>query len=262
MGILDGKTVLITGVRTKHSIAYEVAKLAVEQGAEVILTAPPADMKRAQRTATQISEQLPVLEFDVTADGSAERLEALLRDRGVTALHGVLHAIAYAPASCISRDYTSAPWEDVSVALQVSAYSLLTLANACRPFMSDGGSIVVLTLDSTTTWDGYGWMGAAKGALESCIRYLARDFGAHGIRVNGVSAGIIESMSAQGIEGLRTYRRAWEERAMMNWDSTNAEPVGRTCVALLSDWLPATTAEIIHADAGLHAVGDFTQVSP
>jgi enoyl-[acyl-carrier protein] reductase I len=253
--LLAGKRLVITGVLTDASIAFSVARLAQEQGAELVLTS----FGRAQSITERVARKLPsppdVLTLDVSSPADVAALTAELTERWGR-VDGVLHAIGFAPETCLGGDIMRAEWDDVAVALQVSAYSLKTLAAVVRPLMADGGgSIVALDFDATKAWPAYDWMGVAKAALESCCRYLARDLGAEGIRVNLVAAGPLKTMAAKSIPGFGRFEEVWSERAPLGWDVTDPEPVAKACVALLSDWFPATTGEMLHVDGGFHAIG-------
>jgi enoyl ACP reductase len=252
-GLLDGKRLLITGVITDSSIGFHAAKVAQEQGATVVLTGF-GRMSLVERIATRLPETSPVIEMDVT---NAEHLDGLadrVREH-VDGLDGVLHSIAYAPPSCLGAPFVEAPWEDVATALQVSAYSLKALAMACLPLMGRGGSIVGLDFDARVAWPAYNWMGVAKAALESTTRYLARDLGPKGIRVNLVAAGPLGTMAAKSIPGFTVLRDSWGDRAPLGWDTADATPVAKSVCALLSDWMPATTGSMVWVDGGVHAVG-------
>jgi meromycolic acid enoyl-[acyl-carrier-protein] reductase len=195
------------------------------------------------------------VELDVTDPADLARLPELVGDH-VDGLDGVMHSIAFAPPSCLGGDFLDAPWEDVATAVHVSAFSLKSLAVATLPlFGPDGGSLVGLTFDARVAWPAYDWMGVAKAGLESTARYLARELGPKRIRVNLVAAGPIRTMAAKSIPGFSEFEDAWNGRAPLGWDNSDAEPVARTCVALLSDWLPATSGEMVHADGGFHAMG-------
>jgi enoyl-[acyl-carrier protein] reductase I len=170
-------------------------------------------------------------------------------------IDGVLHAIANAPQAALGGNFLHTEWADVAKAFQVSTYSLKALAMAALPLMKPGGSIVGLDFDASQAWPAYDWMGVAKAGLESCARYLARDLGPKGIRVNLVAAGPIQTMSERSIPGVSAFESLWPERAPLGWDVSDARPAARACVALLSDWFPATTGEIVHVDGGVHAVG-------
>lgn len=255
MGILDGSRILVTGVLTDASLAYGVARLAQEEGAEVLLTGFGRGMSLTQRTARKLPTTPDVLEVDVSNPEHLDALTTELQSRWGR-VDGVLHSIGFAPESCLGDKFMDAPWEDVSVALHVSAYSYKALASAVRPLMQEhGGSILGLTFDARVAWPAYDWMGVAKAALESTSRYLARDLGADGIRVNLVAAGPMKTIAAKSIPGFSRFEDVWDERAPLGWDVTDSTAVSRTCVAMLSDWFPSTTGEMVHVDGGYHAMG-------
>ena len=250
--LLSDKRILVTGVLNDASIAFAVARRAQQEGAEIVLTSFGRAMSLTQRAARRLPSEPPIVELDVSAPPHLESLAERVGGR----VDGVLHAIGFAPESCLGGGFLSAPWEDVAIALQVSAYSLKSLAVACRPLMAEGGSIVGLDFDnSRVAWPVYDWMGVAKAALESTARYLARDLGADGIRVNLVAAGPIRTIAARSIPGFEQFEDAWSTRAPLGWDVKDASPVATACVALLSDLFPATTGEILHVDGGYHAIG-------
>jgi enoyl ACP reductase len=256
MGLLDDKKILVTGVLTDASLAFAVARTAQQEGATVALTGAGRGLSITERTAKRLPTTAPVLELDVTQPEHGAAVAEWLRSEWGS-VDGALHSIGFAPATCLGGNFMSASWEDVSVAVEVSAYSLKTLAEIVVPLMTgaSGGSIVGLDFDATVAWPAYDWMGVAKAALESTARYLARDLGPRGVRVNLVAAGPIKTMAAKSIAGFSTFEAGWPERAPLGWDSRDSEPVARACVALLSDWFPATTAEIVHVDGGYHAMG-------
>ena len=254
MGLLDGKNILITGVLTDSSIAFHVARVAQEQGANIVLTGF-GRMSLVERIARRLPDPPPVLELDVT---STEQLDSLAGRVGehAASLDGVLHAIGNAPTSALGGNFLDTSWSDVSAAVQVSTYSLKSLAMAALPLMKErGGSVVGLDFDASLAWPSYDWMGVAKAGLESCARYLARYLGQHQIRVNLVAAGPLRTMAAKSIPGFEQFESMWDGRAPLGWDLSNHEPAARACVALLSDWFPATTGEIVHVDGGVHAMG-------
>jgi len=253
MGFLEGKRLLVTGVITDQSIAFSVAKLAQENGATVVLTGF-GRLSLVERIAKRLPAPPPVIELDVTDDEHLGTLSARVGEH-VDGLDGVLHSIGFAPASCLGGGFLDAPWADVATAVQVSTYSYKSLATACLPMMSPGGSIVGLTFDATVAWPVYDWMGVAKAGLESCNRYLARYLGAKGIRSNLVSAGPLRTMAARSIPGFEQFEDTWVAKAPLGWDLTDQEPAARACLALMSDWFPATTGEIVHVDGGFHALG-------
>lgn len=249
--LLDGKRILVTGVLNDASIAFTVARRAQEEGAEVVLTSFGRVMRLTERTAKRLPAEAAVVELDVSNPGDLDALA----ERVGGHLDGVLHAIGFAPESCLGGGFLTAPWEDVAVALQVSAYSLKALGVAALPLMSPGGSIVGLDFDNTQAWPVYDWMGVAKSAFESTARYLARDLGPEGVRVNLVAAGPIRTMAAKSIPGFEAFEEVWAQRAPLGWDIRDPEPVANACVALFSDLFPATTGEMLHVDGGFHAVG-------
>jgi enoyl-[acyl-carrier protein] reductase I len=254
MGLLDGKRLLITGVITDASIAFAVAKQAQLEGAQVILTGF-GRLSLVNRVAGKLPQPAPVIELDVTNPEHLAALPDQVREHA-DGLDGVLHSIAFAPASCLGGGFLDAPWEDVSTAVQVSAFSFKSLAVATRPlFGPAGGSIVGLTFDATVAWPAYDWMGVAKAGLESTSRYLARELGPDKIRVNLIAAGPIRTMAATSIPGFAKFEDAWADRAPLGWDNADATPVARSALALMSDWFPATTGEIVHVDGGYHAMG-------
>ncbi|MDQ3153808.1 MAG: enoyl-ACP reductase FabI [Actinomycetota bacterium] len=253
VGLLEGKRLLITGVITDASIAYHVARVAQEQGAQVVLTGY-GRLRLVERIAQRLPQPAPVLELDVADQGQLDSLADRVSEH-VDGLDGVLHSVGFAPASCLGGEFLNAPWEDVATAMQVSAFSLKSLAVACRPLLGRGASIVGMDFDNRQAWPAYDWMGVAKSALESTCRYLARDLGPDGIRVNLVAAGPVKTMAARSIPGFAAFEEAWDGRAPLGWDVTDPEPVAKSCCALLSDWLPATTGSMVWADGGFHAIG-------
>jgi enoyl ACP reductase len=244
MGLLTGKRVVVTGVLTDASLAFGVARMAQEEGADVVLTGAGRGLSLTERTARKLSQPAPVFELDVTVP---EHLAAV---RAHVAGHwggvdGVLHAIAFAPQSALGGHFLEAGWDDVAVAVHVSAYSLMT----------DGGSIVGLDFDARVAWPAYDWMGVAKAALESTSRYLARELGPKGIRVNLVAGGPVRTMAAKSIPGFARFEDVWSDRAPLGWDVNDGTAIAKACVALLSDWFPLTTGEMLHVDGGYHAMG-------
>jgi len=254
MGLLDGKRLLITGVITEQSIAFAVARVAQEQGAQVVLTGF-GRMSLVERVARKLPQEAPVIELDVTDDSHLNGLADRVREH-VDGLDGVLHSIGFAPASCPGGGFLDAPWADVATAVQVSTYSLKSLSVAALPLFGEaGGSVVGLTFDATVAWPAYDWMGVAKAGLESASRYLARELGPRKIRVNLIAAGPLRTIAAKSIPGFSAFEDAWDGRAPIGWNNSDAEPVARTAAVLLSDWMPATTGEIVHVDGGFHAMG-------
>jgi meromycolic acid enoyl-[acyl-carrier-protein] reductase len=254
MGILDGKRLVITGVLTDASLAFGVAKLAQAEGADIVLTGAGRGLSLTERTARKLDTPPPVFELDVTQPAHLESVRdavAAQWDR----VDGVLHAIGFAPPACLGGDFMEATWDDVSVALHVSTYSFKALADAFVPLMTAGGSILGLDFDARVAWPAYDWMGVAKAALESTCRYMARELGPKGIRVNLLAAGPVRTMAAKSIPGFSRFEDVWNDRAPLGWDVNDPSPVARTAVALLSDWLPKTTGSMVWVDGGYHAMG-------
>jgi enoyl-[acyl-carrier protein] reductase I len=252
-GLLAGKRLLVTGVITDASIAFSTAKLAQENGATVVLTGY-GRMSLVERIAKRLPEPAPVIELDVTSPEQLAGLPDKVREH-TDGLDGVVHSIGFAPQSVLGGEFLNAQWDDVATALHVSTYSYKSLATACLPLMQPGGSIVGLTFDATKAWPVYDWMGVAKAGLESASRYLALHLGKQGIRSNLVSAGPLRTMAAKSIPGFEQFEDAWVERAPLGWDLDDKEPAAKAVCALLSDWFPATTGEIVHVDGGYHALG-------
>lgn len=255
MGILEGKNILVAGVTIDTSIGFATAKVAQEEGATVLISNFGRALSITRRIAKRLPVEPPVLELDVTDDEHLAGLADQVREH-VDHLDGVVHAIAYGnPQTILGGKFLEGPWPDVGQAVHVSAYSLQALAVACLPLMGNGGSVVGMTFDASVAWPGYDWMGFAKGALESCNRYLARDLGAHDIRCNLVSAGPLKTLAAKAIPGFERFEDEWAKRAPIGWDLQDLEPTARGAVALLSDFFPKTTGEIVHVDGGYHAMG-------
>ena len=252
--ILAGKRLLITGVITKDSIAYHVAEEAQREGASVLLTSFGRVRRMTERAAQRLPEPVEVLELDVNSEADLEALPAKLRGRW-EAVDGVLHAIAFAPEDAIGGRFMTAPADSAAQAFQTSAFSLKALAGALAPMMPRGGSVVGLDFDARVAWPIYDWMGVAKAALESVSRYLARDLGPSGIRVNLVSAGPLGTVAARGIPGFEQLAELWPAQAPLGWDIEDPSPVASAICFLLSDYSRAITGEIIHVDGGFHAVG-------
>ncbi len=219
-----------------------------------MLTGAGRGLRLTERTARKLPETPQVFELDVREPAHIERVREALAERWGT-LDGALHAIGFAPQNCLGGDFMAPGWDDVATALEISSYSLKALADLAAPLMPEGGSLVGLDFDASVAWPVYDWMGVAKAALESVSRYLARDLGRQGIRVNLVAAGPVRTMAARSIQGFSAFEDAWKTRAPLGWDVSDPEPVARACVLLLSDWLDATTGEIIHVDGGYHAMG-------
>ncbi len=253
-GLLEGKKVLVTGVLDRRSIAYSAARLASEQGAEIALSGFGRAMSLTKRTARRLDPEPPVLELDVNKPEDIEAIAGDLRERWGE-VHGIVHAIAFAPEDALGGNFLTTEWPSVATAVQTSAYSLKALSVGLADLMKPGASVVGLDFDARVAWPAYDWMGVAKAALESTSRYLARDLGARGIRVNLVSAGPLRTLAAKGISGFEEIEGEWGRQSPLGWNTGDPDPVGRAVVSLLSDWWPATTGELIHVDGGYHAMG-------
>jgi enoyl-[acyl-carrier protein] reductase I len=255
MGILEGKRVLVAGVTLNTSIAYHVAELAQREGATVLVSNFGRALSLTRRVVARLDPVPPVLEIDVTNPEHLAALPDLVREH-VDGLDGLVHSVAYAnPETALGGHFLDTPWEDVGTALHVSAYSMASLVRAARPVLAPGSSVVGLTFDGSISWPMYDWMGVAKAALESTSRYLARYLGEFDIRSNLVSAGPIDTLAKKAIPGTAELDHVWDTRATLGWDKTDAEPTAKAVVALLSDWFPKTTGEIIHVDGGVHSTG-------
>ncbi len=265
MGILDGKRLLITGVLTDASLAFGVAQKALDEGADIVLTGAGRGLSLTTRTARKLHRPdgrtgedvgIDVVEFDVTVAAQLVSLVDHLEQKW-GGVDGALHAIGFAPANCLGDDLSLATWEEVSMAIQISTYSLKVLAHGLLPLFkaAGGGSIVGLDFDATVAWPAYNWMGVAKAGLESLSRYLARDLGPHKVRCNLIAAGPVKTMAAKSIPGFSKFEDVWSDRAPLGWDATDSECVARACVALMSDFFPMTTGSMIHVDGGFHAMG-------
>ena len=254
MGLLENKRILITGVLTEASLAFGVAKIAQEQGADIILTGAGRGLSITKRTASKLPVTPDVLELDITNIDHIAQVRTTLHEKWGR-VDGALHAIGYAPPECLGDDFMNCEWDSVSTAIHISTYSLKALADVVVPLMTEGGSIVGLDFDATNSWPAYGWMGVAKSALESTSRYLARQLGPKNIRVNLVAAGPIKTIAAKSIPEFQQFEDGWNPQAPLGWDVHDIYPVAKSTVALLSDWFPSTTGEMIHVDGGFHSTG-------
>jgi len=252
--ILAGKRLLITGVITKDSIAFAAAEQAQREGATVLLTSFGRARRMTERAAQRLPEPVEVLELDVNKSEDLEALTGSLRERWGE-VDGVLHAIAFAPQDALGGAFMTAPADSAKQAFETSAFSLKALSAAVEPLMSAGGSIVGMDFDASVAWPIYDWMGVAKAALESVARYLARDLGPKGIRVNLVSAGPLGTVAAQGIPGFEQLADLWRRQAPLGWDTGDPAPVARAVCWLLSEYSEGISGEIVHVDGGFHAVG-------
>jgi len=254
-GILAGHRILVTGVLTPRSIAYGIAEACAGAGAELVLTSFGRAMSLTERSARRLPGNPPVLEMDITNPAQVSSAVAAAHER-LGGLDGAVHAIGFAPEDCLGGHFLETPWESVATALQVSAYSMQRLAAACAPLMPEsGGAMLTLTFDATVAWPLYDWMGPAKAALESVVRYLARDLGPRGIRVNTLAAGPLDTVAAKSIPGFAGLRRLWAEGAPLGWDTADNGPVADAAVFLLSRMARGISGEVVHVDGGFHSQG-------
>jgi len=253
--LLENKKLLITGVLTDDSIAWHTARVAQEQGAEIVCTGFGRGLRLTERSVQRLPEACDVLELDISDPSHVEAVAADLDSRWGR-VDGALHAIAFAPDDALGGNFLNTPVESAQTAFTVSAFSYKTLAVGLLPLMQEagGGALVAMDFDNTQAWPAYDWMGVAKSALQSVTRYLARDLGPHKVRVNAVSAGPLSTVAAKSIPGFSRFDEVWAERAPLRWDTADPDPVARMVCVLLSDWAPMTTGEIVHVDGGFHAV--------
>ncbi|HSR44574.1 MAG TPA: enoyl-ACP reductase FabI [Acidimicrobiia bacterium] len=253
--LLEGKKLVITGVVTDTSIAWHAARIAQEEGAEIVLTGFGRGMRLTERASKRLPKAADVLELDINDQSHMDALAADLHSRwGV--VDGALHAIAFAPQDALGGNFLNTPVESAVTAFRTSAFSYKTLAVGLAPLMrsAGGGALVALDFDNSQAWPIYDWMGVAKSALQSVTRYLARDLGADRIRVNAVSAGPLSTIAAKSIPGFQSLEKAWQQRSPIEWDSSDPTPVAQMVALLLSDWTPMTTGEVVHVDGGFHSV--------
>ncbi|GAA2182066.1 enoyl-ACP reductase FabI [Brooklawnia cerclae] len=256
MGILEGKNVFVTGVTLNTSIAYAVARIAQEEGANVIVSNFGRGMSLTRRVIKKLDPVPEVIDLNVTDPEQLAGLPGQLKELGFARLDGLVHSIAFAnPERALGGAFLQTGWDDVSLALHTSAYSLQSLTMSVRDMLVPGSSIVGLTFDATVSWPTYDWMGVAKAALESTNRYLARYLGPDGIRSNLVAAGPVDTIAKKAIPGSASFNDVWAQRAPLGWDPKDATPVAKAVVALMSDWFPATTGTMVHVDGGLHSTG-------
>ena len=252
--MLEGKRIVVTGVITRRSIAFSVAERAQQLGAEVLLTGFGRGRRMTERAAEKLPEPPDVLELDVNSPEDLEALTAELDSRWGR-VDGALHAIAFAPEDALGGNFLGAPAESAKAAFETSAYSFKALAASLQPLMQEGGGLVGLDFDASVAWPAYDWMGVSKAALEAVSRYLARDLGPAGVRVNLVSAGPLDTPAAGGIPGFEELASAWQRQAPLGWDVRDPQPVADAVCFLLSDLGRGVTGEIIHVDGGFHAIG-------
>jgi len=253
--LLEDKKLLVTGVLTDDSIAWHTARIAQEEGAEIVCTGFGRGLRLTERSVQRLPKTCDVLELDINDRDHVEAVVGELDDRWGK-VDGALHAIAFAPEDALGGNFLSTPVESAQTAFTVSAFSYKTLAVGLLPLMqkAGGGALVAMDFDNTQAWPAYDWMGVAKSALQSVTRYLARDLGPYNVRVNAVSAGPLSTVAAKSIPGFARFDDVWRERSPLSWDTSDPEPVARMVCVLLSDWATMTSGEVVHVDGGFHAI--------
>jgi enoyl ACP reductase len=253
--LLKGKRLLITGVLTDDSIAWHSARVAQEEGAEIVCTGFGRGLRLTERSVQRLPEPCDVLEMDINDPAHMDAVVGDLEKRWGS-IDGALHAIGFAPEDALGGNFLNTPVESAQTAFTVSAFSYKTLAVGLLPLMqkAGGGGLVAMDFDNSQAWPAYDWMGVAKSALQSVTRYLARDLGRDNVRVNAVSAGPLSTVAAKSIPGFSRFDEVWGERSPLKWDTSDPDPVARMVCVLLSDWAKMTSGEIVHVDGGFHAI--------
>jgi enoyl ACP reductase len=259
MGLLNNHRILVTGVLTDDSLAFGIAKRALEEGATIALSGAGRGTSLTKRTARKLGDVGEVIELDVTEPAQIEAAAEELTSR-FGRLDGLVHAIGFAPQSCLGSGMFTAPFEDVAVAMNISTYSLAALVGAFRPLLAKseaqgGASVIALDFDGSRAYPQYDWMGVMKAGLESLGRYLAREVGPDKIRVNMLAAGPVRTIAAKSIPGFSQFEDTWSEKAPLGWDVYDSSAVADTAVAMLSPLLRGTTASIVYVDGGFHSMG-------
>jgi enoyl-[acyl-carrier protein] reductase I len=259
MALLNDHRILVTGVLTDDSLAFGIAKRALEEGATVALSGAGRGLSLTKRTARKLGDVGEIIELDVTDPNQVEAAVAELTTR-FGRLDGLVHAIGFAPPSCLGSGMFTAPFDDVATALQISTYSLAALVGAFRPLLQKsealgGASVIALDFDGSRAYPMYDWMGVMKAGLESLGRYLAREVGPDQIRVNMLASGPIRTVAAKSVPGFSQFEDAWSERAPLGWDVYDSSAVADTAVAMLSPLLRGTTASVVYVDGGYHSMG-------
>jgi enoyl-[acyl-carrier protein] reductase I len=246
--LLEGKTALILGVANKWSLAYAIAQAFRREGAKLLLT---YQGERQKETVDELGGELgatAIFDCDVTRDADLIRLTETLQPHGK--LDAVVHSIAFANREDLSRPFVETSREGFALANDVSAYSLVAVARATAPLMTEGGSLTSLTyLGATRVATNYNVMGVAKAALEASTRYLASELGAKNIRVNAISAGPVKTTSARGVKDFSKMLEAVAAKSPLKRNCEPAE-VGDTAVFLASDLGRGVTGNILFVDAG------------
>jgi enoyl-[acyl-carrier protein] reductase I len=259
MNLLRDHVILTTGILTDDSLAFGIAKRALEEGATLAVTGAGRSLSLTARVCRKLGDVGDIIPLDVTKPDELTAAVRTIEER-FGRLDGLLHAIGYAPPSALGGGMFQSSIEDVALAFEISTYSLASLVGAFRPLLAKstvlgGASVVALDFDGTRAYPMYDWMGVAKAGLESLGRYIAREVGPDRIRVNMLAAGPVRTMAAKSIPGFSTFEETWSDRAPLGWDVRDASAVHDTAVAMLSPLLRGTTASIIYVDGGAHAMG-------
>ncbi len=260
MGFLTGKKALIIGLASNRSIAFGIAKSFHKQGAELAFTYQKERLKeRVEDMAAEFNSKL-VFPCDVAHDEEIERLFTQLNSHWHE-FDILVHSVAYAPADQISGDFvTTCTRDGFKIAHDISAYSLVGLAKAALPMMTAEGALLTLSYyGAEKAVPNYNVMGIAKASLEASVRYLAASMGTRGIRVNAISAGPIKTLAAAGIKDFRKMQAAYAQATPLQRNVT-IEEVGNTAAFLCSNLASGITGEIVHVDAGYHAVASMSEV--
>lgn len=254
MTLLAGKTILVTGILTEQSIAFHAARLAQEHGASCIFTSFGRRMKITGKIIGRLAQSGPLLELDATSQQDVDTLQERVLEH-TDKVDGIIHCISASKPTAVGEHFLSAKWDDIETSLRVSGTSLHAVAAALVPIMPQGSSVVGVTLDGVPVWPLYGFAGVAKATYEAVSRYLASALGPHGIRSNLIASGPLDNFTQQAVAGIDHTEGVWEKRAPLGWDRKDFSPVAKAVVALLSDWFPATTGDIVYVDGGYHAMG-------
>ncbi|AMW98615.1 enoyl-ACP reductase FabI [Rummeliibacillus sp. G93] len=253
---LKDKNIVVMGVANDRSIAWGTAKALIEVGANVIFTyRKERSLKKLEKQLANYEDIQPLLiQCDVNSDESIQHAFNEISEK-VGTIHGIVHSVAFAHAEDLKNRFVETSREGYAFAQDTSAYSLIAVANAARPFMTEGGSIVTMTyLGAERVLEGYNVMGVAKAALEASVRYLAADVGTDGIRVNAISAGAIKTLAAKGVPSFNTILNKIEESAPLKRNVT-LEEVANMTVVMLSQLSSGITGEVIYVDSGYHILG-------
>lgn len=256
MTLLAGRRVVITGVLTEASLASAVVRLALAEGAEVLLTSPVCRAHRiTSRVAPRLGVNEPVLELDVSLEQDLLDLADAVREAGWDRVDGVVHSLGYLPEGFDATTFAATPWNIAGQALEVTAWSLAAVTQALDPLLVKGSSVVGITCDSSRTWGPADWLQVSHAALAATARGLARELGPRGVRVNLVASGPVHTLLARALPGHAEVAEEYDRRAPLGWDAGSAEATAQAVVLLLSSWFPATTGQVLTVDGGATALG-------